>query len=475
MPEKRPPKPYDTFPLFPHSKGYWCKKIKKIQLGFGSWAWPNRNEYEKSWKAALKRYQKHQEDLARGEAVLNSDGQLNLDLLVDAFLTFKHDQADRKEISSRMFYEYVLALRHFRNALGGELTIASLEQAPGLISTYCAEVDARLGWHAFNKQMTLLRAMFRWAADPLGGNMLSVPFRMLGLFKKKGEKALRKAKRLKTADHGGEYVPAGELRCLLTGAGITLRAQLLLGYFCAYGNTDCSDLPINAINRRPASELSIPAGWGLIHFPRPKTEVDRAAVVPPIVLKAIDDVLARRHSPLMKEWSSRLFITRFGYPFVRDRVWRDSEGIIDRPVHIDSVGMIYSKLRLRVFSCPEHHGWELDATGSECLTCRKPFAPVRKMGFYALRHTAITDASGCADVDVLSRFQGHIMPGMRRFYVEQIEAHKLVAIAQCLMRKLFGPAALAEALVPSQNEVNALAVDPGASCAPGPVSVAKSA
>ena len=50
---ERPPKPYPTFPLSPHVRGYWYKKIAGRQVPFGKWEWPDRAAYERSWKAAL--------------------------------------------------------------------------------------------------------------------------------------------------------------------------------------------------------------------------------------------------------------------------------------------------------------------------------------------------------------------------------------------------------------------------------------
>src|SRR4051812_1767518 len=67
---ERPPKPYPTFPLAPHLKGYWYKKIAGRQVSFGKWEWPDRAAYERSWKAALDRYNKHLEDDAHGRLLV---------------------------------------------------------------------------------------------------------------------------------------------------------------------------------------------------------------------------------------------------------------------------------------------------------------------------------------------------------------------------------------------------------------------
>ena len=54
-----------------------------------------------------------------------------------------------------------------------------------------------------------------------------------------------------------------ECRKLLDAAGVHLRAMILLGLNCGFGNSDCEQLPIEAVD--------LETGW--IRFPRPKTAV----------------------------------------------------------------------------------------------------------------------------------------------------------------------------------------------------------
>lgn len=442
MPQKKPPKPYATFPLFAHSKGYWCKKIDKRQESFGSWEWPDRKAYEHSWRAALAAYQKFEADRAAGRYPRARSDRLTLETLVNAFLTHKHDQAAARAISSRMFYEYRICLLAFRDEVGGEVRVSDLEGWPEQIQMYLAAVDKEYGWHAYNKRMALIRAMFKWAADPLGGDLLQRPFRLVGLFVKRSDKLRRREKRLRDAAQGKAITAPAELRAMLEHAPLPLRAMILLGIFAAYGNTDCADLPISAINVAPDKSLGLPEGWAIIHFPRPKTEVDRAAVVPPIVVDGLQEALARRPavSPLQPDaapiWEPLVFLTAQGFPFVRELVHRDEADQVANVVHMDEIATHYRRLRRRIYTCPQNHSYEFRPGDCRCLACRQPLAPLRPMGFYALRHTAITWASGAADIDVLSRWQGHSLPGMRRIYVEDVEAHRMKAIADRLLERL---------------------------------------
>ena len=52
---------------------------------------------------------------------------------------------------------------------------------------------------------------------------------------------------------------------LLDGAGVQLKAMMLLGINCGFGNADCASLPLSALN--------LETGW--IDYPRPKTGVPR--------------------------------------------------------------------------------------------------------------------------------------------------------------------------------------------------------
>src|SRR5262249_38314778 len=71
----------------------------------------------------------------------------------------------------------------------------------------------------------------------------------------------KKAIRLYTAQQGPKLFTADEIRELLNAAGVRLKAMILLGINCAFGNSDCGNLPLSAVN--------LDTGW--IDYPRPKT------------------------------------------------------------------------------------------------------------------------------------------------------------------------------------------------------------
>jgi hypothetical protein len=46
---------------------------------------------------------------------------------------------------------------------------------------------------------------------------------------------------------------AEEIRRLLDAAGVQLKAMILLGVNCGFGNADCGNLPLSALDRAAAS------------------------------------------------------------------------------------------------------------------------------------------------------------------------------------------------------------------------------
>jgi integrase len=74
---------------------------------------------------------------------------------------------------------------------------------------------------------------------------------------------------------------------MIDAAGVSLKAMLLLGIDCGFGNSDCASLPLSA--------LDLDGGW--ITYPRPKTGIERRCPLWPETVAALREVLARRHEP----------------------------------------------------------------------------------------------------------------------------------------------------------------------------------
>ena len=102
---------------------------------------------------------------------------------------------------------------------------------------------------------------------------------------------------------------ASELRRLLAAAGQTLRAMILLGVNCGFGNADVATLPKTAIDLKH--------GW--VDFPRGKTGVPRRCPLWPQTITAVQEVILSRPKPRDKAHAGLVFLTKYGRP------WRQAE------------------------------------------------------------------------------------------------------------------------------------------------------
>src|SRR5262249_61068599 len=93
-----------------------------------------------------------------------------------------------------------------------------------------------------------------------------------------------------------------EVGKLLAAASVQVRAMILLGINCGFGNSDCGNLPLSAVN--------LDAGW--IDYPRPKTGIPRRCALWPETVQALRDALAHRPEPKKAEHAGLAFLTRHG-------------------------------------------------------------------------------------------------------------------------------------------------------------------
>jgi integrase len=83
-----------------------------------------------------------------------------------------------------------------------------------------------------------------------------------------------------------------------------MRAMVLLGINCGFGNADCGTLPLSA--------LDLEGGW--VDFPRPKTGILRRCPLWPETVGAVREALAGRPTPEKDEHAGLVFVTKYGAP-----------------------------------------------------------------------------------------------------------------------------------------------------------------
>ncbi|MGD9854723.1 MAG: hypothetical protein AB7U20_07205, partial [Planctomycetaceae bacterium] len=102
MPKVKTKKPYRDFPLTPHPRGQWCKKIRGKLHYFGSLADPD---------AALQKYLDERDDLQAGRQPQRSQGKPTTAGIVTAFLARCEDRVKSGELAAVSFNDYVIAGR----------------------------------------------------------------------------------------------------------------------------------------------------------------------------------------------------------------------------------------------------------------------------------------------------------------------------------------------------------------------------
>lgn len=395
----RPKKPRKDFPLYAHPAGYWAKKIRGKLHYFGRWGQVRQGVMERlpgdGWEKAEALYEEQRAALYAGRVPLKFDasGQTIRDLC-NKFLRHKMLRLESGEIGVRTFAEYRattdrLAKVFGRDKLTDELTDEDFDELRANIARVYGPV--RLG-----NEIVRVRSVFKH-----GKKQDIVP----DTFKKPSKRIMRKHrnesdKKLFTATEIRELLDGRSGKKKLAGSSPQLRAMILLGINCGFGNADVADLPRSALN--------LDAGW--VNFPREKTGIDRRCPLWPETVDAIRVAIKQRPKPKNKEADGGcVFLTVQGRRWVRVAVKTATTGdgheFPDKTVHINSVGQEFGKVLRR-----------LKINGRKGL------------GFYSLRHTFRTVADAAKDNPAARLIMGHTDGSIDDVYREEIDDDRLLAV-----------------------------------------------
>lgn len=373
-------KPYPDFPLTAHRHtGRWCKKIRGKTYYFGPLD---------DWQAALDKYNREKDDLYAGRTPRDPAGQLTVKELVNKFLGRKEQQADRGEITRRMFVEYTKTCARVVKVFGLARVVVDL--GPEDFANLLKDMSTTLGLAARGVEIVKTRAIFNYAVE---FELTDKVVRFGPDFAPPSKKTRKKAKAAATRAGVKKMFEAEELRAMIGAANPELRAMLLLAINCGFGNNDLATLPLSA--------LDLDRGWH--YHARPKTGEERRAPLWPETLEAIKAVLARRKAPKDPADTDLLFITSHGLPYVRftNDNWKDS----------------------------------ISATCETLLKRLKLSRP--GASFYAARHTFETIGGGCKDQVAVNFLMGHTDGTMAGEYREGIEDDRLQAVVDHIHAWLF--------------------------------------
>jgi integrase len=380
---KKPAKPRPDFPLFPHATGRWAKKIKGKLHYFGPWADPD---------AALGRYAEERDDLYAGRKPRRKGEGLTVEDLVKRFLTAKKARVDAGELALGTFGDQYNACKRVLSVFGGDRLVDDL--APDDFEALRTQIAKTYGKLSRKVEIKRVRSLFRYAYE---AKLIDNPVRFGPGFVGPSRRELR----CERQQNGLRMFEAAEIRAMLVAASIPLKAMLLLGVNCGFGNTDVANLTIE--------NLDLKGGW--CNYPRPKTGISRRCPLWPETVKAIKAALEARPKPLDKADADLVFLTPSGQRWVWTR---------GNPADIDATDMEKLARISRVDRVTTAMGQLLSKLG----------LARRGHTFYALRHTFETIGGESRDQVAVDAIRGHSREDMASVYRERIGDDRLRAVVE---------------------------------------------
>jgi integrase len=366
----KPLKPYPDFPLFPHATGRWAKKIRGRLHYFGKWGDPD---------GALAKYLADKDDLHAGRAPRDATDALTVYTLCGRFLTTKNRMLDAGELSPRSFDDYTAVCKRIIRAFGKARMVSDLR--PDDFEKLRTAMAKLWGPVRLGNEINRVRVVFNYGWK---SGLLDKPMVYGEGFKRPSKKTLRTHRHAQ----GAKMFEADEIRRMLDAAGQPLRAMILLGVNCGFGNADVGTLPLAA--------LDLAGGW--VDYPRPKTAVPRRCPLWPETVAALQEWLAERPEP--KAEAGVVFVTQQGHRWHKDTS--------DNPVSKET-----RKL--------------LDSQGID-----------GHRNFYALRHTFQTIGDESGDLLAVRSMMGHADSDISAHYRERLSDVRLKAVAGHVRSWLFG-------------------------------------
>ena len=393
----RPEKPHFGFPMFAHPSGQWAKKIRGRLVYFGSW----RTDPEGT--AALDRFNHEWPHLKEGRTpppIDVSDG-CTLRKLCNDFLQSKEDKLNTGELSPRSFRDYFKTCELLIQNFGKDRRVADLRPDDFRIlrSKFAKRLTSPV---SLKNEINRCCIVFNYAHD---NNLIEKPVSYGSNFERPSAKAIRRDRNAA----GPKLFERDEVLRILNAADVQLKAMILLGINCGFGNTDVASLP--------QGKMNLETGW--VEFPRPKTEIERRIPLWPETIEAMKAALAIRPQAEDPAASKLCFLTRQGRPWVRvqkAKPHNEQNAGPETSVPIDALSQAFGKLL---------HKLEINGR--------------RGLGFYTLRHCFETYAGESRDQVAVDAIMGHVDNSMAANYRHRISDERLRAVVETVRTWLFGP------------------------------------
>jgi integrase len=378
----RPKKPRKDFPLSPHASGKWQKKIRGKVHYFGTWAKRINGVLTRiegdGWKEAYDLYKAQADDLHAGRTPRAKTAQgFTVKDLCNHFLFAWKRRLESGDIQPRTFAEYNNTTDQLVRRFGDRFVS---DLAADDFQAYRADLAQRFGPVRLGNEITRVKTVFKFAYD---NNLIEKEVRYGSEFAKPSRAILQKHRN----EQGEKLLTAAQLRQLIEAAATPVKAMLVLGVNCGFGNHDCALLPVAAVE----------SGW--ITYPRSKTGVKRRCALWPETIAALREALGARPTP-REEAERFLFLTS------RGRQWL--------------VNGIANPITRAVTDLMKQVG--VHRAG---------------LGFYTLRHVFRTIADGSKDQVAVNHIMGHSDASMAAVYRERIDDSRLQAVADHVRAWLF--------------------------------------
>jgi integrase len=342
---------------------------------FGPWEDPD---------GALKKYLAEKDALHAGRKPREVSAGVTVKDLCNQFLNAKQALVDSGELTLRSWRDYKAAADLIVSHLGKHRLVSDL--GPDDFATLRTKMAKWWGPVALGNTIQRIRAVFKYALDTA---VIDRPVVYGPGFKRPSQKTLR----LNRASKRVRMFEAEELRRVLDAAGQPLKAMILLGVNCGFGNSDCGTLPL--------ASLDLESGW--VNHHRPKTGVHRRCPLWPETVEALREAMAARPAPKDPANTGLVFLTKQGGSW-----YKKTE---DNPVSKETRKLLDS----------------LHINGHR--------------NFYALRHTFETVGGEAKDQVAVDHIMGHTRNDMAGTYRERISDERLRAVSDHVRQWLFGDAA----------------------------------
>ncbi|AMV16578.1 hypothetical protein VT03_01730 [Planctomyces sp. SH-PL14] len=411
----KPAKPYPTFPCYSHSSGRWAAKVRGKTHFFGRWGVKEGasivpvSDVLASAEAAKAEYDRQIFYLKKGQPVPAAPADDGPDIfdLREAFLGVKEADVKSGKRSPRTYKRYQRAADTLRKFFGDDKLLASITVADFTRLYAYLNRGGKLNVVSLGNDIRHIKIVLKYAYD---SEMIERPFRYGPVFKMPTAKEVRLADQAHRREHGRRFMEASQLRYLLayldgtgtvprkrTPSSTALRAMILLGVNCGFGQTDVANLE--------TTHLDLDRGW--VDYPRNKTAVERRIPLWPETVAELREALAVRPKPKSAAERNCVFLTLHGLRWVRNT---------KRGNTIDGIGRAFSDV--------------LDLLKLKRL----------RLSYYCLRHITETVGGKCRDQVAVDWVMGHApsFGDMSAAYREGIDDDRLLAVTNTIREWLFG-------------------------------------